>query len=164
MLLETRLLCTEVIFLNLISLNRISLREEIPGVESEDPDVKSQNKCKNEGYFWFQVTEKWTQIGIKNRGNLLVLIPNSQENLVLDKALSSNNFTKHPDFVNLLCFLAFWLKSSVVWGLPGGTVVKNLPVNARDTRGSGSIPGLGRFPWRRKWQPTPVFLHGKFHG
>ena len=58
MLLETRLLCTEVIFLNLISLNRISLREEIPGVESEDPDVKSQNKCKNEGYFWFQVTEK----------------------------------------------------------------------------------------------------------
>ena len=18
--------------------------------------------------------------------------------------------------------------------------------------------------WRRKWQPTPVFLHGKFHG
>ena len=28
----------------------------------------------------------------------------------------------------------------------------------------GSIPGLGRFPWRRKWQPTPVFLPGKFHG
>ena len=22
----------------------------------------------------------------------------------------------------------------------------------------GSIPGLGRFPWRMKWQPTPVFL------
>ena len=33
-------------------------------------------------------------------------------------------------------------------GFPGGTVLKNLPVNARDTR--GSIPGLGRFPWRRK--------------
>ena len=56
MLLKTLLLCTEVIFFNLISLNRISLREEIPGVESEDPEVKSQNKCKNEGYFWFQVT------------------------------------------------------------------------------------------------------------
>ena len=28
----------------------------------------------------------------------------------------------------------------------------------------GSIPGLGRFPWRRKWQPTPVFLPGKSHG
>ena len=30
----------------------------------------------------------------------------------------------------------------------------------------GSILGLGRFPWRRKWQPTPVqvFLPGEFHG
>ena len=28
----------------------------------------------------------------------------------------------------------------------------------------GLIPGLGRFPWRRAWQPTPVFLPGEFHG
>ena len=28
----------------------------------------------------------------------------------------------------------------------------------------GSIPGSGRFPWRRKWQPTPVLLPRKFHG
>ena len=28
----------------------------------------------------------------------------------------------------------------------------------------GSIPGLGKIPCRRKWQPTPVFLPGKFHG
>ena len=26
------------------------------------------------------------------------------------------------------------------------------------------ISGLGRFPWRRKQQPTPVFLPGKSHG
>ena len=25
------------------------------------------------------------------------------------------------------------------------------------------IPGSGRIPWRRKWQPTPVFLPGKPH-
>ena len=25
----------------------------------------------------------------------------------------------------------------------------------------GSIPGLGKIPWRRKWQPTPVFLPGE---
>ena len=24
--------------------------------------------------------------------------------------------------------------------------------------------GLGRFPWRREWLPTPVFLLGEFHG
>ena len=29
-------------------------------------------------------------------------------------------------------------------------VVKNPPTNAGDTREVGSIPGLGRFPWRRK--------------
>ena len=27
-----------------------------------------------------------------------------------------------------------------------------------------SIPGLGRFPWRRAWQPTPIFLPGESHG
>ena len=26
------------------------------------------------------------------------------------------------------------------------------------------IPGLGRFPWRRKWQPAPVFSPGESHG
>ena len=37
-------------------------------------------------------------------------------------------------------------------------VVKNLPANAGDTIDAGSIPGSGRFPWRRKWQSTPVFF------
>ena len=41
-------------------------------------------------------------------------------------------------------------------------VVKNPPANAGDM--VGSISGLGRFPWRRKRQPTPVFLPGEFHG
>ena len=36
--------------------------------------------------------------------------------------------------------------------LPGDSVVKNLPTNAGD---SGLIPGLGRFPWRKRWQPPP---------
>ena len=25
-------------------------------------------------------------------------------------------------------------------------------------------PWVGKIPWNRKWQPTPVFLPGKFHG
>ena len=48
--------------------------------------------------------------------------------------------------------------------LPDGTVVKNLPANAGDARDVGSIPRLGRVPWSRKWQPTPVFLPGKSYG
>ena len=29
---------------------------------------------------------------------------------------------------------------------------------------SESIPRSGKIPWKRKWQPTPVFLPGKSHG
>ena len=42
--------------------------------------------------------------------------------------------------------------------------VKNLPTNAGDTGDMGSIPGLGRSPWSRKWQLTPAYLPRKFHG
>ena len=27
--------------------------------------------------------------------------------------------------------------------------------------GDGSDPWIGKFPWRRAWQPTPVFLSGQ---
>ena len=49
-------------------------------------------------------------------------------------------------------------------GFPGGTVVKDPPANAGDARDLGSVPGLGRPPWRREWQPTPVCLPEKVHG
>ena len=41
-----------------------------------------------------------------------------------------------------------------------GSVVKDPPANARDV---GLIPGSGKCPCRRKWQPTPVFLPGESH-
>ena len=38
-------------------------------------------------------------------------------------------------------------------------MVKNLPSKAEDIKDSGLIPGPGRsIPWRKAWQPTPVFL------
>ena len=43
----------------------------------------------------------------------------------------------------------------------GGSEVKASACNTGDL---GSIPGSGRSPWRRKWQPTPVFLPGESHG
>ena len=45
----------------------------------------------------------------------------------------------------------------------GMLVVKNQPANAGDVRGTGLILGLGRFPWRRAWQPTPAFSPGESH-
>ena len=46
----------------------------------------------------------------------------------------------------------------------GGSVVKNLPVNAGDMEDIDSDPWVGNIPWRRKWQPTPIFLPGKSQG
>ena len=31
-------------------------------------------------------------------------------------------------------------------------------------RRPGFDPWVGKIPWRRKWQPTPVFLPGESHG
>ena len=46
-------------------------------------------------------------------------------------------------------------------GFPCGSAGKESACNAG---GLGSIPGLGRFPWRRERLPTPVFWPGEFHG
>ena len=46
------------------------------------------------------------------------------------------------------CKILDWSKGSffVMSGFPGGSVVKDLPVNSRDLRDMGSIPGSGRCP------------------
>ena len=48
-------------------------------------------------------------------------------------------------------------------GTDGGSVVKSPSAHAEDIEDADLIPGLGRFPWRRKWQPTPVFLPENSH-
>ena len=48
-------------------------------------------------------------------------------------------------------------------GFPDGSVVKNLPAKAGDIRDRFD-PWVGKVPWRRAWQPTPVFLPRESHG
>ena len=41
-------------------------------------------------------------------------------------------------------------------------MVKNPPTDAGDTeKRPGFYPWVRKIPWKRKWQPTPVFLPGK---
>ena len=47
-------------------------------------------------------------------------------------------------------------------GFPGGAVVKNLQCGRH--RRCGFDPWARKIPWRRAWQPTPVFLTGESHG
>ena len=49
-------------------------------------------------------------------------------------------------------------------GFPGGTRGKEPACKFRKCKKCGFDPWVRMIPWRRKWQPTPVFLPGKSHG
>ena len=54
-------------------------------------------------------------------------------------------------------------------GFLGGSSSKELTCQNRHKRCRfdpwvGKIPRVGKIPWRRAWQPTPVFLLGESHG
>ena len=52
----------------------------------------------------------------------------------------------------------YWLHLRVA--IPDGTVVKNPPA----VTGDAVLTQVGKIPWSKKCQPTPVFLPGKFPG
>ena len=64
------------------------------------------------------------------------------------------------------CFLSslpwLWLTVGII-SSQVVLVVKNLPANAGDIRDTFD-PWVKKILWRRKWQPTPVFLPVESHG
>ena len=48
-----------------------------------------------------------------------------------------------------------------IWDFPGDSEGKSICLQCGRHRFN---PWFGNIPWRRKWQPTPVFLLGKSHG
>ena len=65
----------------------------------------------------------------------------------------SNNLMRE---VSSYCtYLAGKLRTSLV-----AQRIKCLPAMQK----TGFDPWVGKIPWRRKWQPTPVFLRGESHG
>ena len=71
---------------------------------------------------------------------------------------------QYPDFLQNEEAETKYIYTYIIF--PDGAVVKNPPVNAKDAGDArlGFDPWVRKFPWRRKWQPTPLFLPGKFHG
>ena len=53
---------------------------------------------------------------------------------------------------------------SVIMGFPGGASGKESACYCRRHTRCGFDSWDGKIPWRRKWQPTPQLLPGKFHG
>ena len=71
-------------------------------------------------------------------------------------AAVAESFCCPPKVITMLiCYTSPWAS------FPGGSDGKESTCNAGDL---SLIPGSGKIPWRRAWQPTPVFLPGEFHG
>ena len=66
-----------------------------------------------------------------------------------------------PTQVTQSSSLRGWMAICVAGGFPGGSDGKSVCLQC-------GRPGFNlwvrKIPWRRKWQPTPVLLPGKFHG
>ena len=67
----------------------------------------------------------------------------------------SSDFLETPQIPDFYGYLLIFK------GFPGGSEDKASACNAGDL---GFNPWVGKIPWRRKWQPTPVFLPGESHG
>ena len=52
---------------------------------------------------------------------------------------------------------------SVPWDFPRWCSGEESACQCRRCKRLGFNPWVGKIPWSRKWQPTPVFLPGKFH-
>ena len=57
--------------------------------------------------------------------------------------------------------IAFHYCLCLHWNFPVGRDGESICLQCRRLRFD---PWVGKIPWRRKWQPTPVFLPGKSHG
>ena len=78
----------------------------------------------------------------------------------------SFNINPSNEYSGLISFRMGWLDLfsehlASAMGFPGGSEVKASAWNAGDP---GFNPWVGKIPWRRKWQPTPIFLPGESHG
>ena len=49
-------------------------------------------------------------------------------------------------------------------GFPGGASGKEPDCQCGRLKRCGFDPWVGEIPWRREWQPTPVFLPRESHG
>ena len=66
-----------------------------------------------------------------------------------------------------LCFtllLAVQFITLKLMGFPGGSAGKEPTCPCRRCKSCGFNSWVGKVPWRRKWQPTLVFLPGESHG
>ena len=73
----------------------------------------------------------------------------------------TKQWVEFPVWYSRSSLIVYFVYTSVWYELPWWINNKKSTCNAGDVR---SIPGSGRSPGERKWQPTPAFLPREFHG
>ena len=60
-----------------------------------------------------------------------------------------------------MSLLTFFISVYNTWASQVALEVKNPPAKAGDIMRGGFNTWVGKIPWRRAWQPTPIFLSEK---
>ena len=101
----------------------------------------------------------------KHRNNIHII---NLTNWLEDKKASNFEIQNHSpnSFWCSLEILHFPCILRLLIGLPRWQSDKESACQCKWLKRPGFDPWVGKIPWRRKWQPTPVFLPGqaKFHG
>ena len=94
-------------------------------------------------------------VSIKKRVNSLILFL---------KLYTRQDWAKDPqDHLVVFTCNQTKYKSRIILSFPGGTSGEEPTCQCRRLKRHGFNPWVGKIPWRRAWQPTPVFLQ-EAHG
>ena len=86
------------------------------------------------------------------------------QNYLASSGMQIRKQSKSWTAMDVTMFYELWIFEVCLTSWKMTLVIKNPPANAGIIRDAGSIPRFGMMPWRKAWQPTPVFLPGESHG
>ena len=104
---------------------------------------------------WCELVNWLTPIHIQGDDNLLRSIAPSLPSMAPSLPSMSRN-SLH--YYQVLTVCPLWLKGRLC------SDIKKKKKSACNGGKLGFDPWVGKIPWRREWQPTPVFLPVEFHG
>ena len=82
----------------------------------------------------------------------------------LKKLEKTNIFLVFRELSSLVGYVGHMQQQQDIWGFPGDPSDKEPTCQCRRFKKCGFSPWVGKIPWSRAWQPTPVFLPGESHG
>ena len=127
----------------------IKMREQL---RTRKAKSETQNKCSFNGHQWQEQNNSCFKLT-----SILGIVSASEAEQRFAKVVSDG----------LDCtWLLLWGKETkhfyvALMTIPGGSDSK---ASAYKCGRPGFDPWVGKIPWRRKWQPTPVLLPGESHG